>query len=86
MEFARGVLDYGTAPEIYVDGIQRAALISPSIVRVSFYAPFHLADRQELRTVLHLVWDRERYLAAGALYDRLRREPEFALGCPLVPN
>jgi hypothetical protein len=77
MEFATGVLDYGTAPEIHVDGVQRTTLISPGIVRVTLYAPFHLAQRQELRTVLHLLWDRERFLAAGPIYDRARAAVAF---------
>jgi hypothetical protein len=80
MEFTPGVLDYGTAPEIHVDGVQRTTLISPGIVRVTLYAPFHLAERQELRTVLHLLWDRERFLAAGAIYDQARAAVAFANG------
>lgn len=84
MEFMKGVQDYGTAPEIYVDGVERVALLSPSIVRVSLFAPYNFVGKPELRTVCHLLWDRQRFLAAGAQADQARAAMAFADGFRLA--
>lgn len=84
MEFMEGVMDYGTAPEIYVGGIERVALLSPGIVRVSMWAPYRSGQGHELRTVLHTLWDRERFISIGQSYDQARIAMAFAEGFRIV--
>jgi hypothetical protein len=84
MEFINGVLDYGTAPEIYVHDIERVTLLSAGIVRVSLFAPYHVGQQQEMRTVIHLLWDRQRFIKAGTNYDRARAAVAFAEGFRLA--
>jgi hypothetical protein len=84
MEFINGVLDYGTAPEIYVHDIERVTLLSPGIVRVSLFAPYHVGQEQEMRTVIHLLWDRQRFIKAGESYNRARAAVSFADGFRLA--
>lgn len=80
MQFTTGVMDYGTAPEIFVDGVERVSLVSPGIVRVSLFAPYHVGAVNELRTVLHLLWDRQQFIKAGMNYDAARSAVAFADG------
>lgn len=84
MEFVKGVMDYGIAPEVYVDGVERVAMPSPGIVRITLFAPFHLGDRTELRTALHLLWGRESFLATSATYERARAAVAFSEGFRIV--
>lgn len=84
MEFRSGVVDYGNAPEIFVDGVERVSLISPGIVRVSLFAPHHVGAINELRTVIHLLWDRQQFVKAGVNYDAARAAVAFADGFRVV--
>jgi hypothetical protein len=72
MEFVKGVLDYGTAPEIHVDGTERIDLVSPGIVRVTLFTPFSMNDGTELRRAVHLLWDRHRFMNMGSCYAQAR--------------
>lgn len=79
MEFVSGVVDYGIAPEIYVHDVERVVLISPNIVRVSLFAPFITGPQKtELRCAIHLLWDRQRFLACRKVYDRASKAVAFS--------
>jgi hypothetical protein len=83
MQFRNGVLDYGTAPEIYVDGVERVMVPSPGIVRVTLFTPYEAKGRVELRTALHLLWDRGRFLEMQEVYNRARAAVALANGCQM---
>jgi hypothetical protein len=78
MDIEAGVIDYGNAPDIYVHGVQRVVLLSPGLVRVSLFAPYPSGSALEMRTTLHLLWDRERFLKMGPVYDQARSAVAFA--------
>ena len=58
MELVGSLVDFGNAPEIHVDGIARIDLISPNIVRVTYFTRHIGPDgKVENRTALFVDWD-----------------------------
>jgi hypothetical protein len=62
LEFVHGIVDFGVAPEIHVDGVARVEKISAHIIRVSYYARHRTSDGRENRIVLHTDWDIETWI------------------------
>lgn len=69
MEFAADVVDFGTAPEIYVSGLKSICRISAGVARVTYFTEHEGADGAiERRVCLHVMWDAEAYLACAPLF------------------
>lgn len=83
MEFVEGIVDFGIAPEIHVDGIARVEKISAHVVRVSYFARHRACDGAENRIVLHTDWDVENWVRHMDLTKEVRAE---VLGPSLVPR
>jgi hypothetical protein len=82
MELVDGVVDFGNAPEMSVDGVARVTRVSPNKIRVSYFTR-HIGPggRVENRIVLHTDWDVTVWLLAVALGEEIRKT---LLGEPIV--
>jgi hypothetical protein len=57
MEMLNAVVDFGTAPEIHVDGIARVERVSANVIRVTYFTRHKTSQGIENRIVLHTDWD-----------------------------
>jgi hypothetical protein len=89
MELVNGVVDFGNAQEISVDGVARVTRVSPNKIRISYFTR-HIGPngRAENRIVLHTDWDATVWLTAVALGAEIKKtlmgEPA-ATDAKLVP-
>lgn len=67
MDFVDGVVDFG-AKEINVSGVASVEPISKGQVRITYY----VLRNGERSAAVHLVWDREEWLASWRLWDQAR--------------
>ena len=58
VDIVRDVVDYGDAPEIYMNGFSRVTRISPGVLRITLYSERQDTDgAAERRAVVHLLCD-----------------------------
>jgi hypothetical protein len=81
MELVNGVVDFGHAPEMSVDGVARVTRVSPNKIRVSYFTRHIGPKGVENRIVLHTDWDMTVWLLAVALGAEIRKT---LLGEPIV--
>jgi hypothetical protein len=82
MELVNGVVDFGNAPEMSVDGVARVSRVSPNKIRVSYFTRHVGANgRAENRLVLHTDWDMAVWLLVIALGAEIKKT---LLGEPVV--
>lgn len=70
MELVEGLVDYGVAPEIYVDGVGKIERIAEGIVRVTLFTRVD----GEKRVVCRLIWDRKTWMGLTPVVCAARAE------------